>query len=213
MDEIEHVEEKLAQCEAAIRENPTLASGYCERGLLLRDLKRYDEALAAFEHAIQLDPALAFAYSGKGVVLIDLQCYEEALQAFDQVIERDPTYVRAYKNKGGTLMCLKRYKEAIATFEKASQLDPSDSSIRDLITRLERYRGRILLRKTNRIYSELWRMYYAVFTVAFGFTMAFLALQVNVFLAIGMVILTIGATLILFLKTFRPVKRAKYNRI
>ena len=55
MDQIKHLEEKLACCEEMIQKKPTLASGYCDKGLLLRALKRFEEGLAAFDQASQLD--------------------------------------------------------------------------------------------------------------------------------------------------------------
>jgi hypothetical protein len=35
MDQTKHLEEKLAYCEEMIQKNPTLASGYCDKGLLI----------------------------------------------------------------------------------------------------------------------------------------------------------------------------------
>jgi tetratricopeptide (TPR) repeat protein len=207
MDQIKHLEEKLAYCEEMIQKNPTLASEYCDKGLLLRALKRYEKGLAVFEQAIQRDPNLVFAYSGKGVLLTDLQRYEEALLAFNQVIERDPTYVRAYKNKGRILTRLQRYNEAIDAYKKAYQLDPADSTVYEVLTKLKRYNKKKLHRGISRLYMELWRVYYAIIIVASGFTMALLSFRINTLFAIGIAILTISAALILLLKTFRTAKR------
>ena len=45
MEGTKHLEEELARCEEMLQNNPALASGHCDKGLLLFELKRYEEAL------------------------------------------------------------------------------------------------------------------------------------------------------------------------
>ena len=59
-------------------------------------------------------------------------------------------------------------------------------------------------RRQRRIYGEMWRAYYAVIFVASGGAIAYLSARAgNVLFALAIVVLTIGATTLLFARTFR----------
>src|SRR5215472_7814385 len=178
MDETKPLEDALARYEEMIQHTPT-ASVCGDKGKTLLDLKRYEEALLTFEHAIELDPNLPLAHYDKGVAFAHLQRNEEALLAYEQAIQQDPTSTNAYKYKGVALGHLERYNDAMDAYNKTLQLAPTDKSVSETIDKLKLYQERLLNRKVNRIYAELWRVYYAILIVASGFTMALLSFRLS----------------------------------
>ena len=67
-------------------------------------------------------------------------------------------------------------------------------------------------KKMIKLYMELWRIYYAIIIGGSGFTIAFL-MRGNLFLAIVIVLLTLGALALLMFRTFRPAKHRSRKRL
>lgn len=61
-----------------------------EKGVNLRNFKKYDEALQIFEKVIELEPSNTQAWHNKGIILGILKKYNEARQAFEKAMEIEP---------------------------------------------------------------------------------------------------------------------------
>lgn len=203
MDDTEQLEQALSRFDDIRRQHPNDATIFCEKGIILHRLHRPEEAFLAFEEALKMQPDLARAYCGEGIIFAETQRYQDALSAFEQTIKYDPTYIQAYKNKAGMLVRMKRYKEAVPALERALELDPSDKDIARMLANVKRYRSRQAHRKISGCYMELWRIYYAIIISGTGLVIAAFCAQVSFFLGAFMLLLTIGAVLVLLLKTFR----------
>jgi tetratricopeptide (TPR) repeat protein len=77
------------------RSSPTLYN----RGVALRELKRFEEALASYDHALTLRPDYAEALLNRGSILYELKRFEEALANYDQALTRRPDYAEAHFNE------------------------------------------------------------------------------------------------------------------
>jgi len=210
--DLKRYEEALLTFEHAIELDPNLPLAHYDKGVAFAHLQRNEEALLAYEQVIQQDPNYVRAYVNKGGALIHLKRYEEAVLAFEQAIQQDPTSTNAYKYKGVALGHLERYNDAMDAYNKTLQLAPTDKSVSETIDKLKLYQERLLNRKVNRIYAELWRVYYAILIVASGFTMALLSFRLSPLFALGIAILTIGAALLCCSKHFDQENGdSKYN--
>jgi tetratricopeptide (TPR) repeat protein len=57
---------------------PDYAEALSNRGLTLKELKRFEEALASYDRALTLRPDYGNALSNRGVALHELKRFEEA---------------------------------------------------------------------------------------------------------------------------------------
>ena len=89
----------------AIEINPKNAATYSNRGIALKELKRYEEALASYDKAIAIKPDYADDYSNRGKALKDLKRIEEALASYDKAIEIKPDYEYLF----GTMLLTKMF--------------------------------------------------------------------------------------------------------
>ena len=124
IEEIVKLERKLAQAQAAIKQNPTDAAAHYIRGTALAALGRKEEALSAFDKAIELDPRHAPGHNNKGTALAALGRLEEALVAYGKAIELDPSLAAAHNNRGFALAALGRLEEALVAYDKAIRYEP-----------------------------------------------------------------------------------------
>jgi hypothetical protein len=108
---------------------PTLdhAKSYYDRGITLKDQKRFIDALASFDKAIALKPDYAEAHNNRGIVLAAMERLNEALACFEKAIALKSDYAGAYNNCGITLQDLKRLDDALASFDRAIALNPDDA--------------------------------------------------------------------------------------
>jgi len=61
-----------------------------DKGITLRNFKKYDEALQVFEKVLETEPENAQAWHNKGIILGILKKYNEAMQAFKKSIQIEP---------------------------------------------------------------------------------------------------------------------------
>jgi hypothetical protein len=104
--------------------NPNLAEAWSNKGVALKELKRFDEAIAQYDKALSLKPDYHEAWTNKGVTLHELKRFDEAIAQYDKALSLKPDYHEAWTNKGVTLHELKRFDEAIAQYDKALSLKP-----------------------------------------------------------------------------------------
>jgi tetratricopeptide (TPR) repeat protein len=105
-----------------------LAKRWYDKGVALRNLKRFDDALSAYDHAILLDPSYASPWNGKGNVLSDLKRFNDALSAYDHAILLDPSKTLPWNGRGNVLYELNYLDNALSAYEHAILLDPSKAS-------------------------------------------------------------------------------------
>jgi tetratricopeptide (TPR) repeat protein len=114
----------LASFDCALAVRPNHAEALSNRGVTLRDLKRFDEALASYDRALTIWPDHAEALSNRGLILHDLKRFAEALASYDRALAVRPNYAIALFNRGLTLHELNRFDEALASFDHALTLRP-----------------------------------------------------------------------------------------
>jgi len=115
----------LALYDAIILARPDLEEVHANRGVVLRDMRRFEEALASFNRAIELNPGLAEAYSNRGFVLTELGHLTKALADLDHAIKLRPDLPDAHNNRGVTLRRLNRLAEALKSYDRAIALYPA----------------------------------------------------------------------------------------
>jgi tetratricopeptide (TPR) repeat protein len=126
-EEKKDVDRALADCNEAIRLNPTRASGYYNRGLAWESKHEYDKAIADFTEAIRLDPANADAFISRGNQSSSKKEYDKAVADRSEAIRLDPNNALAYFNRGNDRANTREYDKAIADYSEAIRLDPNDA--------------------------------------------------------------------------------------
>jgi tetratricopeptide (TPR) repeat protein len=101
------------------------AAAFNNRGVVLKELRRFDKSLASYDEAIALQPNYADAFNNRGVVLRELDRLEEAVTSYDNAISIKQDYTEALFNRGTAFADLKRYDEALASYDRALGLRPS----------------------------------------------------------------------------------------
>ncbi len=114
----------LASYDRAIEIDPTNADAYCNRGIVLIDLRQWDTAFASLNRAIELNPNHAEAHCNHGQLLAIVMRTEAAIASFDRAIALKPDYAEAFRNRGDALVDLKQYVAAIASYDQAILLEP-----------------------------------------------------------------------------------------
>jgi tetratricopeptide (TPR) repeat protein len=127
---LEHNEEALAACDAALALDPNHADWWIERSSMCFGLKHYDEALNNAEHAITLDESNGYGWKLKGFALFELRRYGEAQTAFESSLQRAPTDAQTWEQSGATLYALDRFGEAASAYDEALRLRPDDEELR-----------------------------------------------------------------------------------
>ncbi len=89
-DDVERLEEAIADCTEAIRLDPRNPRLYLERAGLRSELDRHEEAVEDYDRAIRLDPDLAPAYLGRCHAKSELGLHEEAEEDYDRLVLLDP---------------------------------------------------------------------------------------------------------------------------
>ncbi len=103
---------------------PDYAEALSNRGVTLRELKRFEEALASYDRALKMRPDFAKALSNRGTTLHELKRFEEALASYDRALKVQPDYAEALSNRGVALHELTRFEEALASFDRALKVRP-----------------------------------------------------------------------------------------
>ncbi len=90
---------RLADIERKLQKSPQNYDLWTNKGVLLRQLKRYEEALSAFDTATQMSTNAAVAWKQKSEVLAELKRYDEALTAITRAILAFPWQEEYYLAK------------------------------------------------------------------------------------------------------------------
>ncbi|MEM8637188.1 MAG: tetratricopeptide repeat protein [Cyanobacteria bacterium P01_G01_bin.54] len=114
----------IAFWEQAIDLKPDYYQAWGNRGLGLKNLKRFDDALASYEKALQIAPDFYKAWYNRGLVLDELQRHAEAIVAYDKVLELRADFHKAWYSRGLSLEQLGDTTNAITAYDQAIQLKP-----------------------------------------------------------------------------------------
>lgn len=115
----------LALYDTILGAKPDLEEVHSNKGVVLRDLRRFEEALASFNRAIEIDPDLVPAYSNRGFVLTELGRLPEALADLDHAIRLAPDFPDAHNNRGIALRRLNKLVDALKSYDRAIGLCPT----------------------------------------------------------------------------------------
>ncbi len=114
----------MSSYDRALALRPDYAEALSNRGVTLKELKRFEEALASYDRALTVRPDYAEALSNRGATLHELTRFEEALASYDRALTLRPNYAEALSNRGIALKELKRFEEALASYDRALTLRP-----------------------------------------------------------------------------------------
>ena len=121
-------QESLECYEAALRQDPMLASAWFNKGVALFESGNVDEALESYDRALRLKPKFEQAWSNKGVALKKKGDTQEAIACYDRALQLNRRYPNAWVNKGVALRLLSRNDEAMECFSRALALNPHDET-------------------------------------------------------------------------------------
>ena len=121
---MEHHQQKLAEFEKAIAQNPEDARAIAHRGEIYRLMKRYEEALADFDRAIELNSEYKWAIAHRGEIYYQSKQYEKALLDFNRAMKINPSSWN-FAHRGATFTRLKHYPEALSDLNSAIKLKPN----------------------------------------------------------------------------------------
>jgi tetratricopeptide (TPR) repeat protein len=117
-------ETAIASYDRAISLRPRDAALFSNRGVVLKDMKRFDEALASFDRALAIEPRMAAAHNNRGNTFRALERWDEALESYGRGLAIRPNDARTIHNRGVVLYRLGRYDDALASFDRAIALGP-----------------------------------------------------------------------------------------
>ena len=96
---------------------PNFAEALSNRGITLKELKRFEEALASYDRALTLRPDYAEAHNSLGVVLLQLGHLSQARAALEQAVELAPRKAK-YRRDLGEITRFVAGHEHLAALEK-----------------------------------------------------------------------------------------------
>jgi tetratricopeptide (TPR) repeat protein len=120
----------IADFDAAIKLDPTLATAYGQRGWTFYQKRDFDRAIADADEALRLDPKLDQPNVTRGNAVRSKGDVERALSDYSAAIDKNPGNVSAYYYRGITLRDKGEHDRALADFDAAIKLDPKYASAR-----------------------------------------------------------------------------------
>ncbi len=121
----------LASIEQLLQSNPSDATAWNIKGVLLARMNDFGTALRAFDTAIRLNPELAEAHTNRGRVLLALGANraEESLRSFNRALELSPGNPEALRDKAVALHALGRSAEELDCVRTLSEQISDEPSI------------------------------------------------------------------------------------
>ncbi len=146
--------------EEAIRLKPSLANGYCIRGLILKSLNKYEESKLSFEKAIELDKNYFDAYINLGLLNKDFSNYNEAEEYYLKALEINNKSAIAHLNLGACYKEKQEIEKAKLHTEIAIDLDLDNKlencylNLATLYNQVGDYKKSLILIKKELIYNK-----------------------------------------------------------
>ncbi len=107
---------------AALRLNPSYATGHRWFGQFLSGMAKHDEALSWVMRAHELDPLSIIIHTAVGDVLFYARRYEESIVYYRKALEMDPDFLAGHSDLGRALEFSGQLDDAIREYEKAVSL-------------------------------------------------------------------------------------------
>ncbi len=124
----------LKEIERALELNPSSASAWLNKGIILSGKGEKDKAIEAMKHALELSPDLAEAYNALGVLYHEEGEISTAVEYFRKAVEKKQNFALAYRNLGFVLKEMGNLDEAIKAWERALELDETLEDVRDALS-------------------------------------------------------------------------------
>lgn len=124
LDQLGVVEESVAQCELALRDDPDNVDAHTTLGNIRQQQGRFDDAIRHYRAILSRTPDDALILSNLGVALARTGRLDEAIAAHRKAIAIIPDSADFHMNAGAALMMAKRTDEALDAFRAAVRLSP-----------------------------------------------------------------------------------------
>ncbi len=102
---------------------PDYQDAWYNRGISLKNLRRYEEAISSYEQVVAIKPDDHQAWGNRGIALTALGRYEEALVSYNRVLEIQPTDTYAIYKKAACYSFQGDIQTAVETLQQAITLD------------------------------------------------------------------------------------------
>ena len=112
----------MASFEKALAIEPDFGGAHYNRGIVLRDMKRFEEALASFDAALKLRPGNAEILNHRAIALQNLKRFAQALADLDEALTINPTSTEILNNRGRLLFECNRVEEGLGDFRRSAAL-------------------------------------------------------------------------------------------
>jgi tetratricopeptide (TPR) repeat protein len=108
--------------ERSIAANPNNHKAWNNKGILLKNLKRYEEALKSCERCLEIQPDYVDGLFSRGSILENLKCYAEAIESYNCALIVNPDHLNSMLCRSIVLGKLRRYEEAIDSYDHVLNL-------------------------------------------------------------------------------------------
>jgi tetratricopeptide (TPR) repeat protein len=135
------VTQALAETEAAVRQDPTMADAYVSLAIVYQGTGKPAAAIAALRKAIALQPSHDNAHEVLGEALFANNQKAEAMAQFQEAIRLRPRAPRHYSRLAVADLRLGRYDDAIAALKTAVDLQPDNAETFHLIGTAYQFKG------------------------------------------------------------------------
>ncbi|MCB9082140.1 MAG: tetratricopeptide repeat protein [Lewinellaceae bacterium] len=125
-------EEALQWINRTLEENPSLKTGYLNRGLIYMNLENYELALADLNQAANAGIDLASVYAMRSLVQANLGNNKQALEDAERGMRMDADNFQHYFNFGLVTFREEKYRESIRYFSEALERNPEHYDSRRL---------------------------------------------------------------------------------
>jgi serine/threonine protein kinase len=109
-----------------LEESPKNSLALNQKGLLLRQRRRYWEAIQIFDQAIAVESKFVAAINNKAVCLIELGESARAIFTSKRSLAIDPLQNAAFRNLGEIYQQMNQRGQALDSYQKAVEADPRD---------------------------------------------------------------------------------------
>jgi tetratricopeptide (TPR) repeat protein len=120
-------ERALADCDEAIRLDPSYAGGHNGRCWALNNKGEHDRAIADCNQAIRLDPKVTGPLINRGIAWLGKRDSDRAITDFNEAIRLNPKDPNAFVNRAAAWSNKGDYARAIADYDQALRLDPKNA--------------------------------------------------------------------------------------
>ena len=123
-DEKKEYDKAIADYDAAIRIDPSLAATHFARGNSWTNKKEYDRAIDDYDVAISIDPNYATAYCGRGFAWLRKKNIDTAIVDYNIAIRLDPAKRVRLLRPGRCLALQRGIQQVITDHDEAIRIDP-----------------------------------------------------------------------------------------